>query len=218
MIMDKPWRSLSEAAFYLGVHFTTLRRWADRGYIDHMRTPGGKRKFRQDILDNFLSRQRGKHPRRLTIAKLTENAITRTREHMQVMQLAQQNWYGRLTDDQRVRLRSTGNRLVALMLQFSAHKGNGIATLEEGQRIMHEYGDICFQDGLTLQECIQTFLWFRRPMLAAIHETSLFQGMSAQERQRLFERVNLFLDELLVTIVQSYQSRARQTETHRQAP
>ncbi|HSV86445.1 MAG TPA: hypothetical protein VLH85_07710 [Levilinea sp.] len=79
--------------------------------------------------------------------QIKEDAITRTRENMQALHLPQQNWYIQLTDDQRTHMRRTGNRLVALMLQFSAHKGNGEVFLEEGRRITREYGEICYQEG-----------------------------------------------------------------------
>jgi excisionase family DNA binding protein len=44
---------LAAAAAYLGVHFTTLRRWADAGKIAHIRTPGGRRRFSQTDLEQF---------------------------------------------------------------------------------------------------------------------------------------------------------------------
>ena len=39
------WLTLSQAAQELGVHLTTLRRWADNGDIPVMLTPGGHRRF-----------------------------------------------------------------------------------------------------------------------------------------------------------------------------
>ena len=36
------WLDLSAAADYLGVHFTTLRRWTDDGKVPCIRTPGGR--------------------------------------------------------------------------------------------------------------------------------------------------------------------------------
>ena len=42
---DQIWLTLSEAAEQLGVHPTTLRRWADNGDIPVSVTPGGHRRF-----------------------------------------------------------------------------------------------------------------------------------------------------------------------------
>jgi excisionase family DNA binding protein len=55
--------SSSEAAQYLGVNVKTLRDWADKGWIEHMRAPGNRsrRWFDVDALDAFAeSMQRGK--------------------------------------------------------------------------------------------------------------------------------------------------------------
>lgn len=38
--------ALTEGAKLLGVHYTTLRRWADRRKVPYTRTPGGQRRFR----------------------------------------------------------------------------------------------------------------------------------------------------------------------------
>jgi excisionase family DNA binding protein len=44
--MDE-WFSLSQAAKQLGVHPSTVRAWADHGYIPSQRTQGGHRRFRR---------------------------------------------------------------------------------------------------------------------------------------------------------------------------
>ena len=38
------WLTLKEACDFLGVHYTTLRSWADKGEISVFRTPGGHRR------------------------------------------------------------------------------------------------------------------------------------------------------------------------------
>src|SRR5512132_4054639 len=54
------WLELSEAAHFLGVHFTTLRRWADAGQVPCIRTPGGRRRFALSDLQQFLDGLRQK--------------------------------------------------------------------------------------------------------------------------------------------------------------
>lgn len=44
----------SQAARYLGVSLSTIRRWSDTGHLRAFRTPGGQRRFSQDQLDDFL--------------------------------------------------------------------------------------------------------------------------------------------------------------------
>ena len=45
----------SEAAKFLGVNIKTLRDWADKGWIEHIRTPGerGRRWFDAEVLAAF---------------------------------------------------------------------------------------------------------------------------------------------------------------------
>jgi excisionase family DNA binding protein len=46
--------STSEAARYLGVSLSTIRRWSDLGHLQGYRTPGGQRRFNREQLDEFL--------------------------------------------------------------------------------------------------------------------------------------------------------------------
>ena len=38
--------NISEAAHILGIHKNTLRAWADRGMVPHVKLPSGYRRFR----------------------------------------------------------------------------------------------------------------------------------------------------------------------------
>ena len=48
------WLTLGEAARYLGVAQSTVRKWADMGRIETFKTPGGHRRFRREDLDHFM--------------------------------------------------------------------------------------------------------------------------------------------------------------------
>ena len=52
------WLPLGQAANRLGVHPTTLRRWADKGDIPFFLTPGGHRRFAVSDLDAFAEMHR----------------------------------------------------------------------------------------------------------------------------------------------------------------
>jgi len=57
--MDKKeWLSPKQAAEQLGVHITTLRRWADGGDISVMVTPGGHRRFALADIERFAEERR----------------------------------------------------------------------------------------------------------------------------------------------------------------
>ena len=53
------WLPLGQAAEYLGVAQSTIRKWSDTGRLPAFYTPGGHRRFRRNDLDAFLSNSRG---------------------------------------------------------------------------------------------------------------------------------------------------------------
>ena len=44
-----------EVAKLLGVDPKTVTRWAEKGMLPHIRTPGGHRRFRKSAVDKILS-------------------------------------------------------------------------------------------------------------------------------------------------------------------
>jgi excisionase family DNA binding protein len=50
------WLTLGQAAKYLGVAQSTMRKWTDSGRVSTFKTPGGHRRYRRSELDQFLDR------------------------------------------------------------------------------------------------------------------------------------------------------------------
>ena len=50
------WLTLGQAAKYLGVAQSTMRKWSDVGRVSAFYTPGGHRRYRRTDLDQFLDR------------------------------------------------------------------------------------------------------------------------------------------------------------------
>lgn len=50
------WLTLGQAATYLGVAQSTMRKWSDVGRVSAFYTPGGHRRYRRSDLDQFLDR------------------------------------------------------------------------------------------------------------------------------------------------------------------
>jgi excisionase family DNA binding protein len=53
---DPDWLTLGQAAKYLGVAQSTIRKWSDQGRVPAFYTPGGHRRYRRRDLDTFLER------------------------------------------------------------------------------------------------------------------------------------------------------------------
>lgn len=49
------WLTLGQAASYLGVAQSTMRKWSDLGRVSAFYTPGGHRRYRRTDLDQFLA-------------------------------------------------------------------------------------------------------------------------------------------------------------------
>jgi excisionase family DNA binding protein len=56
------WLTLGQAARYLGVAQSTIRKWSDGGRLPAFYTPGGHRRFRRGDLDAFLGSARAGAP------------------------------------------------------------------------------------------------------------------------------------------------------------
>ncbi len=52
------WLTLGQAAKYLGVAQSTMRKWSDLGRVSAFYTPGGHRRYRRSDLDQFLDRSK----------------------------------------------------------------------------------------------------------------------------------------------------------------
>src|SRR3954468_17221528 len=53
---DSEWLTLGQAARFLGVAQSTIRKWSDQGRVPAFYTPGGHRRYRRSDLDVFLER------------------------------------------------------------------------------------------------------------------------------------------------------------------
>jgi excisionase family DNA binding protein len=47
--------TISEAADRLGVNQKTLRSWADKGFVAHVRTPTGYRRFEPSVIEQLIA-------------------------------------------------------------------------------------------------------------------------------------------------------------------
>jgi excisionase family DNA binding protein len=140
-----PWLELSEAADYLGVHYTTLRRWADDGKVPFIRTPGGRRRFKRAELDLFMASLReGTTSSVKALQRLERHVTTDQRAHLGVRE---EPWYNRLDESQRNAMRAEGQQLMAVLMQYATRTNGGEAFLEQGRRLAVHYGQVCHRVG-----------------------------------------------------------------------
>jgi excisionase family DNA binding protein len=61
---EADWLTLGQAAKYLGMAQSTIRKWSDAGRLSAFYTPGGHRRYRRSDLDQFLEQGGASLPRR----------------------------------------------------------------------------------------------------------------------------------------------------------
>ncbi len=197
------WIEIAEAARILGVHASTLRRWADEGKIAHRRTLSGRRRFlRAELLKTKQVMQQGTpEPETLQFESKTIDLARQRTSHLADQQ---KSWFTHLSEEQRLLFRYSGQRMLGLMMQFVSRNGPAETFLEEGRRMAGDYGTICFRAGLSISQTAEAFLFFRRSIIESIQATSGLGGAYDPDSHRIFLRVTDFFDTLLVATIESY--------------
>jgi excisionase family DNA binding protein len=207
-----PWLQLSEAADYIGVHFTTLRRWADEGEVPCIRTPGGRRRFKKEELDGFMAGLRQGGAGALAVLKRIEQPVTFGRGGN--LGVRNEPWYERLDESHRSVMRSEGQQLMAVLMQYASRSNGGEAFLDEGRRLATHYGEVFYSAGLSLVETVRAFILVRRSISDSVYEAGTLAGPPDAEGWRLYERINHFLDTMLLTILEAHDRARTQGETN----
>jgi excisionase family DNA binding protein len=80
---EPDWLTLGQAAKFLGVAQSTIRKWSDQGRVPAFYTPGGHRRYRRRDLEQFLERS-GPGPREAGPLVLIVDDDDRLREFVRV--------------------------------------------------------------------------------------------------------------------------------------
>ncbi len=75
------WLTLGQAAKYLGVAQSTIRKWSDKNRLVAFKTPGGHRRYRRADLDHFLGAARHSSGHQLVLVVDDDD---RLREYLRV--------------------------------------------------------------------------------------------------------------------------------------
>jgi excisionase family DNA binding protein len=193
------WVSLQKAADMLGVHPTTLRRWADDKQIDCVVTAGGHRRFSVQTIRTFLDKQRGNA---VTTVEWADRAVVQARS--QVAQNAAGQWMQHMDDATRERHRVVGKRLMGLTLQFVSADGDLQPLLDEARAIGAEYGELSKDSGVPLRDALEAALFFRDRLLEASWDMPATRTTVHGER-KLDRRINTLLNAVQLAIADVYE-------------
>jgi len=196
------WLTLGNASRMLGVDESTLRRWADAGQIRAFRTPGGHRRFAEADVQAILSGQAYKphtHP-----GDLGTLALARIRRQLQRGPVHDAPWHVGPGEQERERMRVLGRRLVAFVSDYLSGRGRRGAR-GEAREIGHEYGRELAQAGLSLQQTLEAFTFFRRSLDQATRQVAQKTGLSPEETLTHHEQIMGLADEVLLGIAESFE-------------
>lgn len=194
------WLSLSAAAKELGVHITTLRRWADNGQIPVMLTPGGHRRFAVEDINEFAQQQRTMTVNHFESA-WRDQALTQARHEIVIHQ--NQPWINTFDDSTRSQHRILGRQLLGLTMQYLSDE-NGGDILEEAANIGHQYGEIGLNAGLPLTEALGACMFFQDMLMETALQLPANTRIKPDANMRLVRRVNTLLNTVQLAIAEVY--------------
>jgi excisionase family DNA binding protein len=200
--MDE-WLSLSEAAQQLGVHPSTVRAWADHGYLPSQRTQGGHRRFRRsDVEIRMHTRWESTTPEAPSVYA---NVLRNTRVQISESNLETENWYRKMDNEAREQYRLSGRSLVQGLIGHLTSSDEGLEA--EAKSLGYEYASRGQRVGLTSVEAAHAFQFFRTSVMDAIlvaYENA--DVRSPQIWSDLFRKMNSFSDIIIITLLDTYDS------------
>ncbi|MEE8465366.1 MAG: helix-turn-helix domain-containing protein [Dehalococcoidia bacterium] len=175
------WLSLRDACRLLDVSDTTLRQWADSGYLRVYRTPGGHRRFLREDVDAFASAPEQAQEQGREDA-IEDSALRKIRRRLSREDMVKQSWYQSVEEEGRVRMRLFGRRLLSLLLQETGPRRRRQELLEEAHLLGQEYGTEMSERDVTLKDTIEAFVFFRTMVLDSTNHGSWARIIEAADR------------------------------------
>lgn len=200
--MAEDWLSLSEVGRVLGVHPSTVRLWADQGKLPVHRTQGGHRRFLRSEVDLLMAAETAGSVAEMD--QVIKNALRQTRLRVLDGDFIEQPWYQKLDEDARDQYRRGGRTLLqGLTSYLSSDEKNG---RDEARAIGFEYASIGRRSGLSTAEAVFAYLFFRSMLTDAM--LSVYESASVRSSQAwgdMFRKVTGFTDQVLVTLLETYE-------------
>ena len=197
------WLALKEASAFLGVHFTTLRTWADNGDIHVFRTPGGHRRFGLDDLRRFLV-ERSRQPAPIDNHAVVSDAVDRVRQELQKSAPVTQPWHYPLEGEAEQARRERGRQLFSLAVSYVVKPQQRERILEGGRKLGNEYGREAVLGGVSLAASGRAVQFFRAQLVEAVrNEESI--PIDRADDLRVERLIDQFLDEVLYSVLDGYE-------------
>lgn len=208
---DEKWLTLSQAAEFLGVHPTTLRRWADNGDIPVTVTPGGHRRFLTSELETRLNH---------TPPTVKQESVSLTDYHghasrawadfalvetrHRLVSKPEPQWLTAFDEDDRNEKRELGRRLMALLMQHVSAQDDDQGLLIEARSIATRYAQNCAMVGLSAAESLEATTFFRDAMTEVALQMPHVAHLDDDVRLRLLRKLNQVFNIVQVGVVEYF--------------
>lgn len=200
----REWLNIKEASKQLGVHPTTLRRWADNGKMPVMLTPGGHRRFAVTDIDQFTD-QRSRLRMVSGIEQIwAEQAIKHTRHEIETH--ADERWLQVFDNEERENTRLLGRRLMGIIIQYVSLDDGGEALLEEARSIGADYAHEVLRLGLSITAALQAAMFFRDSLVEAAILLPETAHLRPEANTRLLRRINTLINAVQLAIVETHEN------------
>lgn len=201
---DTKWLALSEAARLLGVHPSTLRRWADRGSVPVSVTPGGHRRFAEADVAAFVSRQQSVHASPANTGQIWgDYALVETRQRLFAQ--PEPAWLAAFDADDRSEKRELGRRLMGLIMQHISAPADDETLLLEARSIAVRYAQNCLSVGLTAADGLKAIAFFRDTLTEVALQMPQVAPLDGGAQLRLLRKVNQVFNMVQVALVEHYE-------------
>lgn len=200
------WLGLSEVAEILGVHPSTLRNWSDQGAFPVHRTQGGHRRYLRSEVELWMQSQRADGPSDVHL--VVQNALRSTRFQISEGRLKAEDWYNKLDNDARAHYRASGRTLLQGLINYMTSDSQ--AGKAEAEALGYEYASRGRRCDLNSAEATHAFLFFRNVLLESM--LSVYEAAAVRSPYAwsdMFRKVNEFTDEILVTLLETYEAYQR---------
>lgn len=185
--MPDQWLSLSEASSLLGVHASTLRRWADSGRVPCQRTPGGHRRFN----------------RRKLLQLIEGTPLTGVGE-MDPGLASDQPWHQLYSKADLIdTLRQTGQRLSGILVQYLLREDADERFLAEGRALGENYATESIRANIKLMDALPAFLFYRASFIDLLGQVPATEPGAGT---RHFARYDRFMSQVLLAFIGGYES------------
>ena len=202
------WLTLKDASRFLGVHYTTVRAWADRGELRVFRTPGGHRRFSVADLRRFLEERAG-HAALADTEALVDVAVSRVRQEIRKIPRDEARWRDGDDDSNDLR-RQRGRQLFALAIAFVLKPNQRERILREGRELGQAYGSEAALSGVGLRDTGKAVQFFRSQLTQVLRSSENPRTLDADD-VRVRQLIDHFLDEVLYAVLDGYERQLAQT-------